>query len=327
MDRDEVFPSSPFDGADADLILRSAEGAKFRVSKAILRETSPFFRDLLSLPQPPDSTPDGPAVEDGLPVIPVTESSATLDSLLRICYPIQSPAIFSLVTIENVLKAALKYDMEVAVSKMREALQASHFQSGYYAVEVFVVACDLKLEDDARAAARNTLKDPLFGPFDAYLERISAAVYHRLLKYHQRASAKASSTFADSSNARQELQSWTHQFFQCTSHSCSANEAVCCLEHGQVRISSWWLHYIKRVKAVVTVTPLRNDIFDVPFLVKSIFNSEHRVCDPCKQRLLSHWEQISGYLKDARDDAISKVEIDLSSAGFTKKKAGGIPPG
>ncbi|TDL26738.1 hypothetical protein BD410DRAFT_707807, partial [Rickenella mellea] len=177
--------SSPFDGADADLILRSVQGDDFRVSKAILRETSPFFRDMLSLPQPSDSPPDGPLIKDGLPVITVTESSTTLDSLLRICYPIPSPVLFSLATIEEVLRAALKYDMEIAVSEVRQALQASHYQSGNYAVQVFVIACALKLEDDARAAARNTLKDPLFGPFDSSLERISAAVYHRLLKYHQ----------------------------------------------------------------------------------------------------------------------------------------------
>ena len=44
---------------------------------------SPFFKDLLSLPQPSDSE-----IVDGLPVVQLPESSELLNSLLSILYPV-----------------------------------------------------------------------------------------------------------------------------------------------------------------------------------------------------------------------------------------------
>jgi hypothetical protein len=44
---------------------------------------SPFFEDLLSLPQPSDSE-----IVDGLPVVQLPESSELLNSLISILYPI-----------------------------------------------------------------------------------------------------------------------------------------------------------------------------------------------------------------------------------------------
>lgn len=44
---------------------------------------SPFFKDLLSLPQPPDSE-----IVDGLPVVQLFESAELLTSLISILYPV-----------------------------------------------------------------------------------------------------------------------------------------------------------------------------------------------------------------------------------------------
>ena len=44
---------------------------------------SPFFKDLLSLPQPPD----GESV-DGLPVVELSEASELLNSLISLLYPV-----------------------------------------------------------------------------------------------------------------------------------------------------------------------------------------------------------------------------------------------
>ena len=44
---------------------------------------SPFFKDLLSLPQPPDGE-----IVDGLPVVQLPESSELLNSLLSVIYPV-----------------------------------------------------------------------------------------------------------------------------------------------------------------------------------------------------------------------------------------------
>jgi hypothetical protein len=47
---------------------------------------SPFFRDLLSLPQPPDGE-----LVDGLPVVQLSEGSELLNTLVSMLYPI--PAV------------------------------------------------------------------------------------------------------------------------------------------------------------------------------------------------------------------------------------------
>ena len=44
---------------------------------------SPFFKDLLSLSQPPDSES-----VDGLPVVELSEDSELLNSLISILYPV-----------------------------------------------------------------------------------------------------------------------------------------------------------------------------------------------------------------------------------------------
>ena len=51
------------DVSDANVIIRSSDLVNFRVHQSVLVMASPFFRDLLSLPQPSDSESI-----DGIPV-------------------------------------------------------------------------------------------------------------------------------------------------------------------------------------------------------------------------------------------------------------------
>jgi len=76
-------PPPSFEVPDANIIIRSSDLVDFRVHKSVLVMTSPFFKDLLSLPQPSDSD-----TFDGLPVIRSSEDSELLDSLVSILYPV-----------------------------------------------------------------------------------------------------------------------------------------------------------------------------------------------------------------------------------------------
>lgn len=76
-------PLEPFDVSDTSLIIRSSDLVDFRVHKSILAMVSPFFKDLLSLPQPSDSE-----IVDGLPVVRMSESSELLNGLISILYPV-----------------------------------------------------------------------------------------------------------------------------------------------------------------------------------------------------------------------------------------------
>ena len=77
-------PPKPLDLPDANIIIRSSDLVYFRLHKSVLALVSPFFEDLLSLPQPSD----GETV-DGLPVVQLSENSELLNSLVSILYPVR----------------------------------------------------------------------------------------------------------------------------------------------------------------------------------------------------------------------------------------------
>ena len=76
-------PLEHFDVPDANLIILSSDFVDFRVHKPVLAMASPFFKDLLSLPQPSDSE-----VVDRLPVFQLPESSELLNILISVLYPV-----------------------------------------------------------------------------------------------------------------------------------------------------------------------------------------------------------------------------------------------
>jgi hypothetical protein len=80
-----VSPVEPLDLPDANLIIRSSDLVDFRVHKPVLAMASPFFKGLLSHPQPSDSE-----FVDGLPVVQLSEESDLLNCLISILYPVDT---------------------------------------------------------------------------------------------------------------------------------------------------------------------------------------------------------------------------------------------
>ncbi|KAH9976032.1 hypothetical protein BGW80DRAFT_1119802, partial [Lactifluus volemus] len=74
-----------FDDADADIILRSIDNLDFRVYRVILSKASPVFNDMFIFPHPPCPSPfvkNPDDYKDGLPLVRLPESSATLDAFI-----------------------------------------------------------------------------------------------------------------------------------------------------------------------------------------------------------------------------------------------------
>lgn len=95
-----TFASEPFDRLDREVILVSSDNIHFGCHRTILSIVSPFFSDMFSLPQAPhagvpagNDSAYGQQEVGGIPVIPVTESSKTLDTLLRFIYPVPRPKL------------------------------------------------------------------------------------------------------------------------------------------------------------------------------------------------------------------------------------------
>ncbi|KAH9837636.1 uncharacterized protein C8Q71DRAFT_722967 [Rhodofomes roseus] len=185
---------------DADLVLQSADAVKFFVHKVILRMSSEFFADMLSLPQPRPSTPQ--ALSSGclgeinaLPVIPVSEDAWILHALLRMCYPpvVSKPTFLMIWQLSPILAAAQKYQFSEVTTTLADQLRAF---SASQPLQTFAEAYHRGLDDVARVAAA-TFCRPSFLTFgagyvsvpdmDTYvpeMDTVLASWYFRLLEYH-----------------------------------------------------------------------------------------------------------------------------------------------
>lgn len=98
--------SPPFDSESVgDCILRTSDGAEFKVVKAILYLGSTIFRDMFDMP--PVTHAD--ESEASLPVVPVEEDPETIQVLLQMLYPIEPPPISTLSLAKKLVTACDKY--------------------------------------------------------------------------------------------------------------------------------------------------------------------------------------------------------------------------
>jgi len=322
----ELAPSAavdaPFDSPHADFIIRSADGADYRVVKAILAEASPVFHDMLSLPQPSANsvrTNDAYAEEE-LPVAQLPEKGEILEPLLRRCYPGVPPRLKDLRLIEGVLVAAWKYDMELVVQDMRKALQEPEFSDGEMAIKVYIIACRYKLETEARKAARDTLKSRFFQPYGVELEGLPIVAYYRLLQYHRDVAENVHPLFTGS-----PLNSLPPSLFPqltCSSGKSGASLHMFPEEATWLAIdppnpmrwvAGWWTHFRNRALEHLkeTETPNSDEIFSWDFLFPS-FHSSEECTSGCCRRASERWTALVGPLKEERDRRVSEVSLDLS---------------
>lgn len=221
-----AYPLDDFSLPTGGVILKSSDGVEFKVYKNILALASPLFREMFTLPQSIDTNDTGELMDakgekptSDVQVVDVTETSKTLDILLRMIYP-TSPPSFPGVTdsgeiedaqelvkgIEPVLAAALKYDMQLIVKDLcakliRAAdttLPDGRVVDDTLALRVFVIACKHGLREEARLAAHASLKGSVIGTFIKELREINAAQYFHLLLFHQKTVASAESALMSS---------------------------------------------------------------------------------------------------------------------------------
>ncbi|KAH8985657.1 hypothetical protein EDB86DRAFT_2328595 [Lactarius hatsudake] len=142
---------------DASLIIRSSDQVDFRVHKSLLAVSSPFFEDLLSLPQPPDDE------LIGLPVIQLSEDADLLNSLISLLYPIATVIPSSYEKVFALLVACQKYDMESVQSNIRAEIKRGTFPApaGAECFRAYAIASSMELIPEMESAARLTLGYPM----------------------------------------------------------------------------------------------------------------------------------------------------------------------
>ena len=175
--------STLFTTSDGDVILRAGTDPDskhaFRVHKFILSLASPVFKDMFTLPQPPDQSE-----EHQLPVVDVSDPPKSLDMLLRLIYPgVEPPEIPDIPTLTALLSAADKYNITSIYPTLRGALETF---SSRYPFRAYVVACRFGFPEEARAAARvGTTKSIISEGIDEEVQHISSIDVLRWVKFVQ----------------------------------------------------------------------------------------------------------------------------------------------
>lgn len=118
--------AAPFDKPTSDIIIRTADSVDFFVRKTIVAEASSVFDSMFSLRLPSESSPgqpggisgsSGPSAvlgnpqkyHNGIPIVPISERSQTIDSLLRFCYTVAPTPSLKARELFNILVTARKY--------------------------------------------------------------------------------------------------------------------------------------------------------------------------------------------------------------------------
>jgi len=167
-----------FTASDADIILRTPEPKLFRVHKNILSIASPVLRDMLAVPKPPSkSTTEGKCE---LPVFDVCDSAEDLEVLLRMIYPVASPAITDLDTLSNTFVILDRYGAKGLQERLKPLLTSSTLLATD-PMRVYAIACRWGFKTEAAIAApyASAIKVSTFTCMDD-MQHISGPDYHRI---------------------------------------------------------------------------------------------------------------------------------------------------
>ena len=264
-----------FDAKDADIILLSGEkhnSTEFRVHRCILAAASPFFYDMFTLPQ------SEPLDDSQLPVIPVSEPSCTIDTLLRFIYPVQDPHIDSLEQLVPIITAAAKYDLTAVLTSLRTILVSPCFAKAE-PLRVYAIASRFDFEEEAKIASKYTLNvNVLDAPLSDDLKFISAYAYHRLLDLHRRRVQAALQMLKRPDDVK---------CMQCNGSPFSVYFAP-----------KWWSEFENSARQELSVRPTTEVIFRMEFLAQAAISSG---CQRCAGSVLDSWKFLQELQKSIDD--------------------------
>jgi hypothetical protein len=259
----------PLSYDDGDVILR-AGAVEFKVHSFMLRQASPFFRTMFSLPQPTA------AVNEPLtPVIIMSEEPEVIDKLLRWIYPLRyRPTVTSILEAKALSAAAEKLEIPCAIQPILDSL--THLLAKEpnplraWALAVIFKHDAAKLDAAVRfiRVTPNTLL-----PRVVDLDTISALQYADLLHCRQEAHMKARAATA------YEYTSW----WGCKKCCKDANDIRMRTGRDDDKIPEWFCLYRERI---ADRNPLVDDVSSDSLFDACIASSS---CVSCKA-----WYEILG---------------------------------
>jgi len=286
------------------VILRSSDDVDFFVLKPILAKVSTMFKDMFELP---NAAPDNSSMEldnqrHGLPVIEVTETSSTLNIILRLCYPVENPDLSNLEDIRHFLEARRKYMIEAFDQNVKDALTRA---AESHPFAVFALASRYALEDVANDAAKRMLCFPQADvPDQAALKDITATQYHRLLQYRRNCVRRAttepqimwfnslSSSFPPTPITSQSCRTQFHFFFVSS-------------PPRSLWVPHWWTTYLHKALQLLKDRP-RGSTVTSPGILEYFFD-DAGFCEGCQEEGRAALRRFSSALAQEVEKSIAQV--------------------
>jgi hypothetical protein len=329
---------SPFDCADGDVYLRSADGVHFRVHKVLLSLSSLTFRDMLV-------AVDGEHDEqrNGLPVVPLLgaeEQATEVAGFLRIIYPFPSPHLDDLTLVRRVLEMGKKFQAEVIAAHF-EAILPTHLLLKEGPVMCYALACIYRMENVARASAlecvlRGNL-DTLLAPEDelSSFRLLGGLEIYRLLDFRRRC-IKA---LVSASHPHNVWEEWKQKiplmhmmgdfvpmdglvFLRKHPGDFSAEESSTCrcpkeatgtiysMLKGGDYPREWWLIYLRECKDALRACPRPGVIRSVEIVGKALLAAGQ--CSTCRPQAVEHMRLFVDTFERLLQDALNSVSMPIA---------------
>lgn len=323
----------PFNDDDADLIVRSSDGVNFYLHRIILAKASPVFRDMFLLPAPPEPTVDQavgtrgatPDYIDGMFVVRVTEDERTMNKLLHPIYPIHPTYTLLLEDVARLLEASRKYQLDGATGRLKVTLM-TFVES--QPLRVFVVAYLMEFEEEARTAARVSLRSQVWplSVLPAELRSVPAAPVWEYLRHHSRCTELALAVATDLSWVLTNIEhrsvtasavgtpgrtnidtSKLWVWFTCG--HCDGGKSVV---QTRLRVSlrsfeprAWWKEYMDQVVSKLKLRPVGSVVKEKEALESSLRKAS--TCPICAPEAFTQLSEFSDILADRIDRATAQV--------------------
>jgi BTB/POZ domain len=299
---DDIFPG-------CTVKLRSSDNVDFFVLKPILAKVSNVFNDMFELPvnNPEDVTPlQGDSNRHDIPLIEVTETSTTLEIVLRFCYPVENPDISNLEDIRLLLEARRKYMIEAFDKTIKDSLSRIAESQPF---EVFALASRYALEDVANDAAKQTLRHiQNDDPPQSVLKDLTATQYDRLLQYRRDCVIETttmsplmwfkslSSIYQPSPTTSTSCRKQFHFFFLSFSSSSQS-----------LWVPHWWSAYLENALLLLKDRPHSSTVLSTKLL--EFFSERAGRCPDCKQEGKDALKEISTKFAQEVEKAIAEARI------------------
>ncbi|EIW75074.1 hypothetical protein CONPUDRAFT_132003 [Coniophora puteana RWD-64-598 SS2] len=304
--------SSPFDHPKADLYLLSADGVYFRVFKLFLSLASPIFESMFELPQPAATDNTAHEFKDGLPVVTVSESSKTLDSFLRFCYPstlTEDPDLNQLDDVVDVLEASRKYEVSVIEKRLGRVLATPEVlaQDPY---KCFAIACRSEMKEEAELAAKYTLRLPLIPPMFPEIDMVTSKQLLVLLTYHSQCTVAVAKLANDCTP-------WMVAYFSLKGFDWLTDSHGYCPrrkyhQFGSREVPGWWADFMDQILPLVQDRPSPSTVrnFDTQGIIETA--QKPSSCNTCPKIVRERLAQCVDLLAEEIEKATSGIKFEMT---------------